>query len=94
MKDATIQTLHPLAGKTNKVISFEKYEIIKTAILEILRDSDLTHTQLIEVLHQRVVGHFKVNAHWYGETVKLDLEARGLIQRNKSKPPIYSLVTG
>jgi hypothetical protein len=92
MKDVTIQTLHPDAGKTNKIISLEKYEIIKAAILDVLKDDDLSHTQLMESLHQRVSSYFKGNAHWYGETVKLDLEARGLIQRSKSKPPIYSRV--
>jgi hypothetical protein len=92
MKEPTIQTLHPDAGKTNKIISLEKYEIIKAAILEVLKDGDLTHTQLMEALHQRVSSYFKGNAHWYGETVKLDLEARGLIQRSKSKPPVYSRV--
>ncbi|MBD1367248.1 hypothetical protein IDJ77_25780 [Mucilaginibacter sp. ZT4R22] len=92
MKEPTTQTLHPDAGKTNKVISLEKYETIKAAILEVLKDGDLSHTQLMEALYQRVNGHFTGNAHWYGETVKLDLEARGLIQRSKSKPPVYSRV--
>jgi hypothetical protein len=92
MKEVTIQTLHPDAGKTNKVIALEKYETIKAAILEILKVGDLSHTQLMEALYQRVNGHFTGNAHWYGETVKLDLEARGLIQRSKSKPPVYSRV--
>jgi hypothetical protein len=92
MKEATIQTLHPEAGKTNKVISLEKYETIKAAILEILEEHDLSHTQLMEVLYQRVNNNFKGNTHWYGETVKLDLEARGLIRRSKRKPPVYSQV--
>ncbi len=92
MKEVTIQTLHPEAGKTNKVISLEKYEIIKAAILEILKEGDLSHTQLMEALYQRVNSNFKGNTYWYGETVKLDLEARGLIRRSKGKPPIYSLV--
>jgi hypothetical protein len=29
MKSEQIQTLHPKAGKTNKCIFFEKYELIK-----------------------------------------------------------------
>ncbi|RWY54147.1 DUF6958 family protein [Mucilaginibacter gilvus] len=91
MKDTTIQTLHPDAGKTNKVISLEKYETIKVAILEVLKEGDLSHTQLMEAIHKRVSSYFKGNAQWYGETVKLDLEARGVIQRSKSKLPIYSV---
>jgi len=92
MKEPTIQTLHPEAGKTNKSISLEKYELVKSAILEILQHHSLSHTELMEAIHQRVKDTLQGNAQWYGETVKLDLEARHLIQRSKAKPPIYSLV--
>ena len=94
MKEPTIQTQHPETGKTNKIISLEKYELIKSAILGILANNTLSHTELMEALHARVHSYFTGNAHWYGETVKLDLEARRLIQRSKGKPPIYSLVAG
>jgi len=92
MKEKTIQTMHPDPDKTNKLISLEKYEVIKSAILDILQHRPLNHTELMKAIHQRVNGHFSGNAHWYGETVKLDLEARNLIQRSKTKPPLYSLI--
>ncbi|MDP9078967.1 MAG: hypothetical protein M3O71_16185 [Bacteroidota bacterium] len=92
MKEAKIQTLHPDTDKTNKLISLEKYDIIRSAILDILQHRPLNHTELMEAIYQRVNGHFSGNSHWYGETVKLDLEARRLIQRSKTKPPLYSLV--
>lgn len=92
MKDTKIQTLHPDADKTNKLISLEKYEVIRSAILGILQQGPVNHTELMQAIYQRVKGHFLGNAHWYGETVKLDLEARHLIQRSKTKPPLYSLV--
>jgi hypothetical protein len=86
-----IQTLHPEAGKQNKLIPLEKYDAIKSAILKLLAEKPLTHSQLMQAIHDEVHTYFKGNAHWYGETVKLDLEARGLIKRDKAKPPIYSL---
>jgi hypothetical protein len=92
MKEAKIQTLHPDSGKQNKIISVEKYEIIKAAIIQILQHQSLTHTQLMQALHDEVHATFTGNAHWYGETVKLDLEARGIIKRNSAKPPVYSII--
>ena len=83
--------LHPDSSKTNKVITISKYEIVKKAILEILTDKSISHTDLMESIHQKVALNLEGNAQWYGETVKLDLEAREIIFRNKDKPPLYSL---
>ncbi len=91
MKTATIQTLHPQANKTNKKIAFSKYNFIKENILNILKDNELTHTELMEELFSRVKDNFEGGVQWYGETVKLDLEARKLIERTKSKPEKYKL---
>ena len=91
MTEARIQTLHPDKEKQNKIISAEKYEVIKAAILQILQEQSLTHTQLMQALHDKVHATFAGNAHWYGETVKLDLEARDIIKRNTAKPPVYSI---
>jgi hypothetical protein len=54
MKEIKIQTLHPESGKQNKAISLEKYEIIKSAILEILQNNSLTHTELMQAIHNLV----------------------------------------
>ncbi len=86
------QTLHPEAGKTNKIISEEKYEMMKTAMLELLSETNPTHTEMMEALYQILKNTFVGNVQWYGETVKLDLEARNLIKRTTSKPVRYSLV--
>lgn len=93
MGTSTIQTLHPEKGKSNKIIALDKYEIIKVAILEILEIDNPTHTQLMEELHHKLHRTFDGNTHWYGETVKLDLEARKLIERTKTKPQKYQLTT-
>lgn len=84
-----IQTLHPQAGKTNKNISLEKYNFIKENILKILGKAELTHTELMEKLYAKIKNDFEGNVQWYGETVKLDLEARQMIERTNTKPVKY-----
>jgi len=92
MKGEQIQTLHPQAGKTNKRISLEKYLIIKENILSILNEDQLTHTELMERLYENINDIFEGSVQWYGETVKLDLEARGIVKRTGSKPAKYRLL--
>lgn len=86
-----IQTLHPDQSKTNKLIALDKYTVIKEQLLSILRNNELTHTDLMEALYQEVKDSFEGGVQWYGETVKLDLEARQLIERTGSKPEKYRL---
>jgi hypothetical protein len=93
MKAEVIQTLHPVAGKTNKKISLEKYTFIKDNLLNILSEFELTHTELMEELYARVKDNFKGGVQWYGAIVKLDLEARQIIVRTKTKPENYKLKT-
>jgi hypothetical protein len=69
----------------------EKYEFIKAHLLEIVSSQELTHTELMEELYARVKDSFKGGVQWYGEVVKLDLEARGIIERTKAKPEKYKL---
>ncbi len=91
MKADTIQTLHPIAGKTNKNISLEKYTFIRKNLLEVLGKEELTHTELMEKLYQQIKDDFVGGVQWYGETVKLDLEARNIIMRTKTKPEKYRI---
>lgn len=92
MKGEQIQTLHPQVGKTNKRISLEKYLIVKENILSILSETQLTHTELMERLYENIKDTFEGGVQWYGEIVKLDLEARALIERTSSKPEKYRLL--
>jgi hypothetical protein len=87
-----IQTLHPEAGKTNKNIALSKYILIKEHLLGILHVSQPTHTELMEALYQQLKDQFEGGIQWYGETVKLDLEARGIIERTNTKPVRYQLI--
>ena len=85
-----ILTKHPL-GKSGKNINQDKYELMKKAILAALRKKQLTHTELFEGLNRNLEKKFTGNISWYGETVKLDLEARKIIERISSKPPKYRI---
>lgn len=91
MKEEMFQTLHPQPGKTNKRISLQKYNDIRQSLLVVLEGKELTHTELMEALYERVKDHFDGGVQWYGETVKLDLEARKVIERTKTKPEKYRL---
>jgi len=90
MTSEKILTQHPL-GKTGRNIDREKYDTLKNAILSALRENDLTHTELFSRLNKSLKGKFSGNISWYGETVKLDLEAKKLIERTASKPQRYRL---
>ena len=88
MAEEKILTKHP-QGKTGRNISRETYETIKSAILGALEKKELTHNELFEQLNKKLKGKISGNISWYGETVKLDLEARKVIERTDSKPQRY-----
>ena len=88
MAEEKILTKHP-QGKTGRNISKQTYETLKTAILDAVRKKELTHTELFEHLNKNLKGKVSGNISWYGETVKLDLEARKIIERTGSKPQRY-----
>jgi len=90
MTEEKVLTKHPL-GKSGKNISKEKYELFKRAIISALGDKELTHTELFQRLNKNLRSKFSGNVSWYAETVKLDLEARKIIERTSSKPQKYRL---
>ena len=83
-------TKHPL-DKSGKNIDRKKYDTLKKAILSALRKNDLTHTELFRRLNKSLKGKFSGNISWYGETVKLDMEGKKIIERTASKPQKYRL---
>jgi hypothetical protein len=88
MTGEKILTQHP-QGKTGRNISREAYELFKKAIVDTLRNGELSHNELMTRLNQDLNSRFDGNIGWYAETVKLDLEARNIIERSKEKPPKY-----
>jgi hypothetical protein len=88
MAEKKILTKHPL-GKSGRTIDREKYDVLKAAIVAALGDRELTHDELMEKVNKGLKGKFDGNVSWYAETVKLDLEARKVIERTASKPQKY-----
>lgn len=90
MPEEKILTKHPL-GKSGRNISKAKYDTVKAAMLKILQSKELTHTELMEQMNRTLEKKFQDNISWYSETVKLDLEARKVIQRTASRPQRYRI---
>jgi hypothetical protein len=79
--DDRILTLHP-QGKRGVRISRQKYDVVCAAIHETLRArGDMTFAALGEAGEQRLAGMFDGSVMWYYTSVKLDLEARGVLRR-------------
>ena len=90
--DEKIVALHPDPKKKPVNINRAKYETVKGAIMSTLRKNQLTHAELNNIIKSKLKKNFDGSVPWYVETVKLDLEARGLIERDKQgKPPVYRL---
>ena len=82
-----ILTLHP-QGKAGVNISKEKYDVIKAAIVDVLRrQGTLSHTELTNQVDAALSGNFDGSVAWYVTTVKLDLEARGAMERVPNTRP-------
>ena len=89
-EEKKIMTKHPF-GKAGRNISREKYDSVKGAMLDVLKSGELTHTELMERMNKYLKGKFTDNISWYSETVKLDLEARKVIERTAARPQTYRL---
>jgi len=86
MKDM-IHTIHP-ENEYGVNISKAKYEIIRNAILCVLETKkEITFMNLSRAVEKEVNGTFEGSVNWYVTTVKLDLEARGIVKRVPSSRP-------
>lgn len=92
MQEETIQTLHPDPKKKNKKISKVKYDMVKESMLALLEGKSLAHSELFVALDTMLKDKFHGAIGWYAETVKLDLEARKIIERTTEKPQKYKIV--
>ena len=81
-----IMTQHP-AGKRGVNIDRDKYEQIREAILATLEKVDDLPFQKLPPAVARKLPNFDGSVSWYTTTVKLDLEARGLIERIPDSTP-------
>lgn len=82
-----ILTLHP-QGKTGVNISLEKYTTIKDYILKVLEQyKTITYHDLNFMAIKDLQATFDGKVAWYLVSVKLDLEARGIIERIPKTSP-------
>lgn len=82
-----IMTLHP-AGKQGVNIDRDKYELIRQAILASLAQrGEIPFGELSEAVAASLSQPFDGSIGWYTTTVKLDLEARGMIERVPGRSP-------
>lgn len=84
----TIITKHPHKGKDGLNISRTKYNVVRRAILDCLRrHGEIAFKDLTEDVRRRLQGSFYGSIPWYVTTVKLDLEAREVIERIPHRRP-------
>jgi len=87
MKSEKILTLHP-QGKKGVNIDLGKYNCLKDFILETLvKKSEITFTELFNLSIEVLQPTFEGKVGWYLVSVKLDLEARGIIKRIPKTSP-------
>ena len=75
---------------TGWAVDSEKYNEVRRAILASLEFCPLTYTQIVQSLGARLRS-FPGSLRWYAEVVKLDVEARQLIERVPGSPQLYRL---
>ncbi len=80
-------------GKSGVNINKAKYDAIREAIEEsLLAKGDMTYTGLAKAVERRL-RNFEGSIRWYVETVKLDLESCGLVERlPNTRPQLLRLV--
>ncbi|MHC1710365.1 MAG: hypothetical protein AB9819_08180 [Methanomassiliicoccales archaeon] len=85
MGEGKVLTLHP-QGKKGRSIDRLKYDLTRQAILDCLEKGDMAQDELLRCVVLRLENRFEGSKGWYMESVKLDLEARKVIERYKAKP--------
>lgn len=93
-KEVKIMTKHPQQGKTGVNIDKPKYDVMRQTIIDILEtEGEMTFQALNDAVGAKLDGKFQGSIGWYYTTVKLDLEARGMLERvSKSSPQRIRLV--
>lgn len=87
MEEERIMTLHP-QGKQGVNILKRKYEIIKDYILKTVEEhGEITYQSLDDMARRELEHSFDGKVAWYIVSVKLDLEARGVIERIPKTSP-------
>jgi hypothetical protein len=86
--DKKILAKNPDPKKRGVNISEEKYAPIREAITKALTaQPELTFQELITAVEKQLAGKFDGSIAWYTTTVKLDLEAKKVIERVPDTKP-------
>lgn len=83
-----------ITGKSGTNVTPEKYYAIREAMLEILptEGKGLTLDEMVSLIQPRVPKElFPNGVTWYTVSVKLDLEAKGLVKRLPETRPLRHL---
>ena len=90
-----ILTKNPDPAKKGVSIDMDRYNFIKQEILRLLKEKGpLGAMQLVSEMDKRLGGDKKAgfSIGWYTTAVRLDLEARGKIQYDRSaKKPVVTI---
>lgn len=87
MSEERIMTLHP-KGKKGVNILKRRYEFIKDYILKTVEEhGEITYELLDDMAGKELRDSFDGKVAWYIVSVKLDLEARGVIERIPKTSP-------
>jgi len=82
-----IMTLHP-QGKQGVNILKRRYDVIKSFILETIKEhKEISYGDLTDLAVDTLTNSFDGKVVWYIVSVKLDLEARQLIERIPKTSP-------
>ena len=82
-----ILTMHP-QGKKGVNISRQKYDTIRTFIIKtIKKHKRISYQDLNDLAEEKLTKSFDGSVPWYIVSVKLDLEARNIIERIPKTSP-------
>ena len=85
--DDKILTRHP-QGKKGVNILRRRYDVIKDYIIDtIKKHKEISYSDLNDLAEEELSATFDGKVNWYIVTVKLDLEARGIIERIPKTSP-------
>ncbi len=84
--DEKILTLHP-QGKQGVNIQKSKYDVVRNFIIQTLQAYGVISYEDLSDLAEEKLSDFPGKVVWYVVTVKLDLEARGIIERVPKTSP-------
>lgn len=87
MTEEKIMTLHP-KGKKGVNILKRRYDIIKDFIVKTVQEhKEISFEELTDLAVDKLTETFDGKVIWYIVTVKLDLEARDIIERIPKNSP-------